>query len=158
MSESLVGRKAPQFSLPDADGTVHRLADYRGRYVVLFFYPKDNTPGCTKEACGFRDNIDGFEEANAVVLGVSILDSKSKARFRDKHGLNFPLLADENHEVVAAYGVWREKSMYGKKFMGISRETFVVGPDGKVVHHWEKATGNEAHSAEVLKWLRENAG
>ena len=109
MPDTLVGRKAPAFSLPDADGNVHSLKDYEGKYVVLFFYPQDNTPGCTKEACGFRDNIDGFDEANAVVFGISVLDSKSKARFRDKHGLNFPLLADENHEVCEAFGVWNRR-------------------------------------------------
>ena len=153
----LLGKKAPAFSLQDQDGKTHKLADYTGKYVVLYWYPKDDTPGCTKEACGFRDSQTQFSKYNAVVLGASMLDVKSKKKFADKHSLNFPLLADEDNRVATAYGVWKEKSMYGKTYMGISRETFIIDPDGKVAMHWPKAGGNEAHSAEVIEWLKANA-
>lgn len=154
---SMTGRKAPAFALPDQDGKVHNLSDYTGRHVVLYWYPKDDTPGCTKESCGFRDLSAEITKLGAVVLGASMLDSASKKKFADKHSLNFPLLADEDNKVAEAYGVWKEKSMYGKKFMGISRETFIIGPDAKVVAHWEKAKGSEDHPAEVLAWLKENS-
>jgi peroxiredoxin Q/BCP len=160
MSEAteMVGKKAPAFALPDQEGQVHKLADYKGKYVVLYWYPKDDTPGCTKESCGFRDQSAEFAKRGAVVLGASILDVKSKAKFAKKHGLNFPLLADEDNAVAAAYGVWKEKSMYGKTYFGVSRETFVIGPDGKIVAHWPKAKGSEEHPTEVLAWLDEHAG
>ncbi|MBI1291676.1 redoxin domain-containing protein [bacterium] len=119
---------------------------------------KPGTPGCTKESCGFRDNSAEFAKLGAVVLGASMLDAKSKKKFADKFSLNFPLLADEDNAVATAYGVWVEKSMYGKKYMGISRETFIIGPDGKIVAHWPKAAGSEEHPAEVLAWLKANAG
>lgn len=149
-----IGTPAPAFTLPDLDGTIHRLADHKGRYVVLFFYPKDDTEGCTREACGFRDLASEFAKAGAVVFGVSILNVKSKAKFAKKFGLNFPILADEDHAVAEAYGVWVEKSMYGKKYMGISRETFIINPKGKIVAHWPKVVANEDHSAEVLESLK----
>lgn len=152
---SLVGKKAPAFTLPDQTGTRHKLADYAGQWVVLYWYPKDSTPGCTKQACGFRDANAEFAKLNTAVLGASILDAKSKAKFAEKQGLNFALLADEEHAVAEKYGVWAEKSLYGRKFMGINRETFLIGPDGKVKHHWPKAVGNEAHAQEVLKVLKE---
>lgn len=155
---SLVGKKAPVFTLTDQDGNRHKLADYAGKWVVLYWYPKDSTPGCTKQACGFRDQAAPFAAIGAVVLGASILDVKSKAKFAAKHGLNFPLLADEDHAVAEKYGVWIEKSMYGRQYWGINRETFLIGPDGKVRHHWPKATGNEAHALEVLQVLRELQG
>lgn len=151
-----IGKKATAFALPDQDGKMHKLADYAGKYVVLYWYPKDDTPGCTKEACGFRDSAAMYAKYNAVVLGASILDSKSKKKFADKHGLKFPLLADADNKVAEAYGVWVEKSMYGKTYMGISRETFVIGPDGKVAMHWPKAAGSEDHAGEVLAWLKAN--
>jgi peroxiredoxin Q/BCP len=154
----MIGKKAPSFSLPDQDGKVHKLSDYKGKYVVLYWYPKDDTPGCSKQACGFRDSSKAFTDLGVVVLGASILDSASKAKFAKKYTLNFPLLADEQNKVAEAYGVWREKSMYGKTYMGISRETFIIGPDGKVVAHWPKAAGSEEHSQEVLAWLTEHAG
>jgi peroxiredoxin Q/BCP len=106
--------------------------------------------------CGFRDLSKEFAKLGAVVLGASILDSKSKKKFADKFSLNYPLLADEDHAVATAYGVWVEKSMYGRKYMGISRETFVIGPDGRIAMHWPKAAGSEEHPAEVLEWLKEN--
>lgn len=151
---TMEGKKAPAFSLPASTGGEIALKDFKGRFLVIFFYPKDSTPGCTKEACGFRDNMKAFAKANAAVVGISILDEKSKTKFSEKHGLNYPLLADEDHKIAEKYGVWREKSFYGRKFMGITRETFLVGPDGKIVRHWEKAKGNEAHSAEVLDCLK----
>ncbi|MDX2177553.1 MAG: thioredoxin-dependent thiol peroxidase [Candidatus Sumerlaeia bacterium] len=156
-SSDMLGKKAPAFSLPDQNGKAHKLADYKSRYVVLFWYPKDDTPGCTKEACGFRDRTAEFAELGAVVLGASMLDVKSKAKFAKKHGLAFPILADEDNKVAEAYGVWKEKSMYGKTYMGISRETFLIGPDGKIAAHWPKASGSEDHSAEVLEALRKLA-
>lgn len=154
---SLEGKPAPAFSLKDQDGKSHTLAAYKGKYVVLYWYPKDDTPGCTKESCGFRDSHAEFAKLGAVVLGASILDTDSKKKFAEKYSLNFPLLADVDNKVAEAFGVWKEKSMYGKTYMGISRETFLIGPDGKIVKHWEKAGGTEEHSAEVLDALKELA-
>jgi thioredoxin-dependent peroxiredoxin len=146
------GRKAPAFSLKDQAGKAHRLADYAGRPVVLYFYPKDDTPGCTKEACDFETSLPDFKTGKAVVLGVSILDEASKAKFAAKHGLTFPLLADADHEVAEKYGVWQKKSLYGRSFMGIARTTYLIGPDGKVARRWDnvKVTG---HAEEVLAAL-----
>jgi len=152
-----IGKPAPSFTLPDQDGKKHKLSDYKGKYVVLFFYPKDDTPGCTKESCGFRDLASEFAAIDAVVLGCSILDSKSKKAFAEKYNLKFPLLSDEDHTLAESYGVWKEKSMYGKTYMGVSRETFVIDPEGKIAMHWPKASGSEEHPAEVLAWLRTNA-
>lgn len=153
----MIGQQAPAFRLPDQDGNQHNLTDYQGKYVVLFWYPKDSTPGCTKEACGFRDHSKEFEALGAVVLGASMLDSASKAKFAKKHDLNFPLLADEDNSVAEQFGVWKEKSMYGKTYMGVNRETFVIDPEGKIVMHWPKAKGSADHPAEVVAWLKENA-
>ena len=144
------GSKAPAFSLVDQDGKAHRLKDYAGRPVVLYFYPKDDTPGCTTEACAFRDAQPDFGKVDAVVLGVSVLDTKSKAKFAAKHGLNFPLLADEDHAVADAYGAWQEKSMYGRKYMGVARITYLIGPAGKVARRWDKVSPS-THAAEVLE-------
>lgn len=149
-----IGKPAPAFSLSDQDGRVHKLAGYKGKWVVLYAYPKDSTPGCSSESCGFRDANAEFAKLNAVVLCISILDSKSKKKFADKLGLNFPLLADEDMKVLEKYGLWREKSMYGRKYMGVSRETFVIDPAGKIAAHWPKATGSETHAPEVLSKLR----
>jgi len=151
----MIGKHAPAFNLPDQDGKTHKLSDYKGKLVVLFWYPKDDTPGCTKESCGFRDLSKDFAKLGAVVLGASMLGSKSKKKFADKISLNYPLLADEDNAVATAYGVWVEKSMYGKKYMGISRETFVIGPEGKIDAHWPKAAGSEDHASEVLAKLRD---
>ena len=142
-------QKAPAFSLKDQDGTVHRLTDYAGRPVVLFFYPKDDTPGCTTEACGFRDALPKFKPNKAAVFGVSILDEASKAKFASKHDLNFPLLADADHAVAEKYGVWQQKSLYGRSFMGIVRTTYLIGADGKVAKRWDNVKVN-AHAADVL--------
>jgi peroxiredoxin Q/BCP len=154
----LIGKKAPAFALPDQDGTIHKLADYKGQYIVLYAYPKDDTPGCTAQSCGFRDLNADLKAAGAAVLGVSILDSKSKKKFADKHSLNFPLLADEDNKVLEALGFWKEKSMYGKTYMGVSRETIIIDPKGIIVAHWPKAKGSEDQAAEVLAKLKELKG
>jgi thioredoxin-dependent peroxiredoxin len=127
-----VGDAAPDFSLADQHGDQVKLSDFKGKTVVLYFYPKADTPGCTAQACGVRDHRADYEKAGAVVLGVSPDPVKKIAKFDDKYGLAFPLLADEDHAVAEAYGVWVEKSMYGRTYMGNERSTFVIGPDGKV--------------------------
>jgi peroxiredoxin Q/BCP len=131
------GKKAPAFTLKDQNGTTHRLSDYEGRSVILYFYPKDDTPGCTKESCDFQSHLPKLKPHKAVVLGVSILDEASKAKFAGKYGLTFPLLADPDHEVAEKYGVWQKKSRYGRSYMGIVRTTYLIGPDGKVVERWD---------------------
>ena len=143
------GKKAPAFSLPDQEGTQHSLADYAGRPVVIYFYPKDDTPGCTKESCAFQENLPKFQKSKAAVLGVSVLDSASKAKFADKYGLKFPLLADEDHSTIEKYGVWQEKSMYGKKYMGVARTTYLIDSDGKVVRRWD-GVKVDGHAEDVL--------
>ena len=146
------GKKAPAFTLNDQDGRVHKLADYTGRPVILYFYPKDDTPGCTKESCAFRDLLPGFKKSKAAVMGVSILDEASKKRFAAKHDLNFPLLADADHEVAEKYGAWQQRSLYGRKFMGVARTTYLIGPDGKVIQRWDKVKV-DGHAEEVLEAL-----
>ena len=146
------GKKAPAFSLKDQHGTTHRLSDYAGRPVILFFYPKDDTPGCTKESCAFQESLPKLKPSKAVVLGVSILDEKSKAKFAQKYNLTFPLLADVDHEVAEKYGVWQEKSLYGRKFMGIARTTYLIGPDGKVQQRWDNVKV-DGHADAVLDTL-----
>lgn len=138
-----VGSTAPDFTLPsDTEGDV-TLSDLRGRKVVLYFYPKDDTSGCTAQACDLRDAMPRFAGVDAVVLGVSPDPVASHAKFREKHGLNFPLLADETHEVSEAYGVWKEKSMYGRRYMGIERSTFLIDEGGTVTHAWRKVKPKE---------------
>ena len=132
------GKKAPAFTLNDQHGHTHRLSDYQGRPVILYFYPKDDTPGCTQESCEFQARLPQLKSSKAAVLGISILDEKSKAKFATKHGLTFPLLADADHAVAEKYGVWQQKSFMGRKFMGIVRTTYLIGPDGKVVQRWDK--------------------
>ena len=144
------GKKAPAFSLKDQDGQTHTLSDYEGRPVVLFFYPKDDTPGCTVEACAFRDNLPKFKPGKAAIFGVSILDEKSKAKFAAKFDLNFPLLADADHDVAEKYGAWQERSMYGKKYMGVARTTYLIGPDGTVAKRWDKVKP-DGHAEDVLE-------
>ena len=146
------GKKAPAFSLKDQDGHVHRLSDYEGRPVILYFYPKDDTPGCTKESCEFQAALQQLRKGKAAVLGVSILDEKSKAKFAQKYGLTFPLLADADHAVAEKYGVWQEKSRYGRNYMGIARTTYLIGPDGKVVQRWDnvKVDGHVQAVADAL--------
>jgi len=133
-----VGDAAPDFELSDQSGNTHALTDYRGQWVVLYFYPKDSTPGCTKEACQFRDASNGLRRRGAVVFGVSADNETSHAKFADNQGLTFPLLADTDAAVCGKYGAWQERNMYGRKFMGIARTTFLIDPTGKVAHRWDK--------------------
>jgi peroxiredoxin Q/BCP len=150
------GKKAPAFALKDQHGKTHKLSDYAGRPVVLFFYPKDDTSGCTKEACAFQENLPRLKPHKGVVLGMSILDEASKAKFASKHGLEFPLLADADHAVAEEYGVWQKKSLYGRLFNGIVRTTYLIGADGKVARRWDKVKV-EGHSEAVLEALDELA-
>lgn len=148
-----VGDKAPDFILPDYDGRDVALSSFRGKKVVLYFYPKDNTPGCTKEACSFRDGLERIKKCGAVVLGVSADSVGSHIKFRDKYQLNFPLLSDVSKDVVQAYGVWKEKSLYGRKFMGIERTTFIIDEEGKIARIFPKVK-IDGHLEGVLEELR----
>jgi thioredoxin-dependent peroxiredoxin len=148
----LTGKKAPAFSLPGSDGKSHRLQDYAGKTVVLYFYPKDDTPGCTKEACGFRD-LEAKIARHAVVFGVSKDSLASHDKFITKYQLPFVLLSDADTKVMQAYGAWGEKMMYGKPVTGTIRSTVVIGPDGKVRRHWAAVRKAEDHPAEVLAFL-----
>jgi peroxiredoxin Q/BCP len=148
-----VGDRAPQFTLQDAQGRKIKLADLKGRKVVLYFYPKDSTPGCTKEACGFRDDLTKFEKKDVAVLGVSADDVSSHQRFTEKYDLNFPLLSDPDHKVAEMYGVWQEKNMYGRKSWGIKRTTFVIDEEGKIVRVFAKVD-TSTHSQDVLEALK----
>lgn len=148
------GKKAPAFTLKDQGGKTHRLADYAGRPVILFFYPKDDTPGCTKEACAFQDSLPLLKTSTAAVLGVSILDEASKARFATKFNLSFPLLADEDHAVAEKYGVWQKKSLYGRSFMGNVRTTYLINPQGKVARRWDNVKV-DGHADAVLEAVGE---
>ena len=143
------GKKAPAFTLNDQDGKTHRLSEYAGRPVVLYFYPKDDTPGCTAESCDFQAKLPKFKPSRAQVFGISILDEKSKAKFAAKYDVNFPLLADADHAVADNYGVWQEKSRYGRKYMGIARTTYLIGADGKVVRRWDNVKV-DGHAEDVL--------
>jgi thioredoxin-dependent peroxiredoxin len=152
-----VGDQAPPIALPDETGTIHDLAAQRGRWTVLYFYPKDDTPGCTVEACEFRDLVPEYDARGARVIGVSPDPVRSHVRFRDKHGLGFTLLSDPDHAAAEAYGVWVEKSMYGRRYMGIERSTFVIGPDGTIV---EALYGvrPKGHAAAVLERVGASGG
>jgi len=148
------GKKAPAFALKDQAGTPHSLSDYAGQPLVLYFYPKDDTPGCTTESCDFQARLPQFKKSKAAVLGMSILDEKSKAKFAARHGLTFPLLADPEHEIAEKYGVWQQKMRYGRKYMGIVRTTYLIGPDGKVARRWDKVQV-DGHADEVFKAVQE---
>ncbi len=152
MSELTVGAKAPAFSAPDQSGQTVSLSDFKGKKVVLYFYPKDDTPGCTTQACSYRDEYAAFKKKGIVVLGISPDDAESHAKFAEKFSLPFTLIADEGHKIAEDYGVWVEKSMYGKKYMGVERSTFVIGPDGKLLAIYRKVKPAE-HTAEVLAAL-----
>jgi peroxiredoxin Q/BCP len=154
MNELTVGSKAPSFSAPDQSGNTVSLADFKGKTVVLYFYPKDDTPGCTVEACSFRDEHTVFQKKGAVVIGVSPDSPKKHTKFIEKHGLPFPLLADEDNKIALAYNTWVEKSMYGRTYMGMERSTFVIGPDGKLKGIYRKVKASPDHIAEVLADLQ----
>ncbi|MFN5609240.1 MAG: thioredoxin-dependent thiol peroxidase [Holosporales bacterium] len=145
-----IGSPAPDFTAVTDAGKTLTLAQFRGQYVVLYFYPKDDTPGCTKQACGFRDALPDFSGVDAVILGVSRDDTASHAKFVKKFDLNFPLLADTEGTITEAYGVWVEKSMYGKKYMGIERTTFLIDKEGKIEKIWPKVKVDN-HAKEVLQ-------
>ena len=147
------GKKAPSFSLPDQDGNIRALKDYLGKKVVLYFYPKDNTPGCTTEACSFRDEFFIFKKVNAVILGISADAIKSHKNFSEKFSLPFPLLSDESKKMIESYGVWKEKSMYGKKYMGIERTTVIIDENGEIKKIFPKVKVN-GHTQEVLEALK----
>lgn len=149
-----VGAKCPAFSLATAEGKKVKLSDFAGAPVVIYFYPKDDTPGCTKEACAFRDRKAELTALGAVVLGISADSVESHAKFRDKFNLNFPLLSDVDHKVAEKFGAWREKNMYGKKSMGIQRSTFLIDGSGKVAKVWKRVQV-EGHDNDVLSALRE---
>jgi peroxiredoxin Q/BCP len=149
-----VGDRAPAFTLPDQSGEPVKLSDFKGKAVVLYFYPKDDTPGCTREACSFRDEHSALVKAGAVVLGVSPDSTASHQKFAGKFKLPFPLLADTDHTVSEKYGAWGEKSLYGRKFMGITRSTFLIGKDGNVARVWPKVKV-DGHVDEVRKALAE---
>jgi peroxiredoxin Q/BCP len=147
------GVPAPEFSLPDEANKIHRLSDFRGQTVVLYFYPKDDTPGCTTEACNFRDDYGDFINANIVILGVSPDNTKSHAKFKQKFELPFPLLADEGHKICDLYQVWGPKKFMGREYEGVLRTTFVIGPDGNIAKVFENVKP-AVHSAEVMAAVR----
>jgi thioredoxin-dependent peroxiredoxin len=149
------GKAAPAFTLKDSDSKAVALRDFKGKYVVLYFYPKDDTPGCTKEACGFRDLWADIKKAGAVVLGVSADGAESHRKFAAKYKLPFTLLSDPDRAVMTKYGAYGEKMMYGKKTVGVIRSTVLIGPDGKVRKHWARVPKADAHPAKVLEALQQ---
>ena len=157
MSRFKPGDPAPGFALPDDNGIVHRLSDQTSRWTVIYFYPKDDTPGCTVEACAFRDANTDLAALGATVWGISPQDARSHARFRAKFSLSFPLLVDADHAVADAYGAWVEKNRYGRTYWGNARSTFLVDPGGRIARAWEKVTP-EGHADEVLAELRSRLG
>lgn len=149
MIELNEGQKAPDFTSKDQNGNSISLSDFSGKDIILYFYPKDDTPGCTAEACSFRDNYQSLSQQGFVVLGVSTDDEKSHLKFINKHNLPFPLIADTDRKIVESYGVWVEKSMYGKKYMGVARKTFIIGKDGNIRKVIDKVDTKNS-SAQVL--------
>ncbi|HSU65396.1 MAG TPA: thioredoxin-dependent thiol peroxidase [Tepidisphaeraceae bacterium] len=152
----LIGKPAPKFDLDSSEGKKLKLSDFKDKTIVLYFYPRADTPGCTKEACGFRDALADYDKAHVAVLGISPDEEGAVSKFSGKFHLNFPLLADADHAVAEKYGVWQEKSMYGKKYLGVARTTFVIGPDGKVQHVFEKVKP-EGHDQQVLQWIKDHS-
>ncbi len=146
-------QSAPDFLLNDENGSPHRLSDYKGRAVVLYFYPKDDTPGCTAEACEFRDDYSVYRDAEVTILGVSPDTEKSHTKFKQKYDLPFTILSDVDHQVCDLYGVWGEKNMYGKKYFGVKRTTFLIDPEGKIVEVFENVKP-KGHSTQVLAALK----
>lgn len=149
------GSVPPPFTLADAEGETVSLAELAGRHVILYFYPADDTPGCTKEACGFRDAWDELSELGVAVLGVSADDAESHRRFAAKYGLPFRLLTDPGHQVMRAYGAYGEKTLYGRKVVGVIRSTIWIGPDGRVRRHWARVGNAAEHPARVLAAVRD---
>lgn len=150
------GSKAPNFNLPTDGGGKAKLSDYKGKKLVLYFYPKDDTSGCTKEACGFKDNLKQFEKLDCAVLGVSKDSVEKHNKFKEKYKLNFPLASDEDGKVCEAYEVWVQKSMYGRKYMGIERATYLIDENGKIEQIWRKVKV-PGHVEEILKTLKEGS-
>jgi thioredoxin-dependent peroxiredoxin len=155
MARLEAGDRAPAFTLPDQDGSSVALTSLKGQSVIVYFYPADDTPGCTKEACQFNDNLKAFEKANVAVLGISPDGAEKHTKFRTKYKLKFPLLTDTSHTVMEKYGAWGEKMMYGKKKIGTIRSTFLVGPDGKIKRAWYNVRA-DGHAAKVLEELAES--
>lgn len=149
-----VGSKAIDFRLPDETGTMHSLADFRGKKVVLYFYPKDNTPGCTKQACAFKAAYDAFRREDIVVIGISKDSQSSHKKFKEKYDLPFLLLADEERTVIEAYDVWKEKKLYGKTYMGVTRSTYVIDEEGIIIKTFEKASPAN-NATDILAYLKE---
>src|SRR3989344_1320547 len=145
--------KAPNFSLPDSKSVVHNLSDYSGKWLIVYFYPKDNTPGCTKEACGFRDNIDAFAKSNVNIIGISKDSVESHNKFSHKFKLNFPILSDESTETIKAFGAWGPKKFMGKEYSGTQRKTFLIDPKGEIKKVYEKVNPTE-HAKEILKDIK----
>lgn len=154
MNLAQVGKKAPKFSLPDQNGKKHRLSEYTGNYILLYFYPKDDTPGCTKEACALRDNFPAFKKLGITVFGVSADNEKSHKKFEEKYSLPFTLLSDADHTVAEAYGAWGLKKFMGREYEGVHRVSFLINGEGKIAKVYEKVKP-EAHAEEVLADLKE---
>lgn len=152
---AVVGELAPEFSLEGSNGEIVKLSNYRGKNVVLYFYPKDMTPGCTTEACDFRDQYESFSDLNAVILGVSPDPLKRHEKFIEKYDLPFVLLADEDHQAAEAYDVWKLKKNFGKEYMGIERATFIIDKEGKLVKEWRKVKV-KGHVEEALQFIKDN--
>ena len=157
MTYPTLNSKAPDFSLPDQNNKQTSLKNFKGKWVVLYFYPKDDTPGCTVEAIDFTNGYDDFKKLNTVIVGVSPDNNKSHCTFIEKHKLKVTLLSDTEKKILKAYGVWQEKSMYGRKYMGVARTTFLIDPSGKVVHVWEKVSVS-GHMDDVKKKVMELHG
>ncbi len=152
MARLEAGDAAPKFTLPDQDGKDVSLADFAGKSVVVYFYPRDDTPGCTKEACQFNDNLQAFNKAGGAVLGISADPAAKHVKFREKYGLKFPLLTDADHSVMEAFGAYGEKTLYGKKTVGVIRSTFLIDGSGKVARAWYNVKA-DGHAAKVLEEL-----
>lgn len=154
MSAVKEGSKAPEINLPTDNGGYFRLSDMKGEKVLVYFYPKDDTPGCTAESCSFSENIKSFEKLGVAIVGISKDSVKKHDKFKEKYDLQFPLASDEEGDVCERYGVWAEKSMYGKKYMGIERSTFLIDEEGKIARAWRKVKV-EGHTDEVMAALKE---
>lgn len=152
--DNLEGKQAPDFKLEGSDGKIHSLADYAGKNVVIYFYPKDNTPGCTKESCGFRDLNSAFNDHNTIVIGVSKDGLASHDKFINKFNLPFVLLSDPDTSMMAKYQAWREKSLYGKTALGCIRSTVVIDPSGKIIKHWQRVPKAATHPEKVFEFVQ----